>query len=139
MQLDSNMSSVVSSKMPDWAITDVMHGSYQSKNCGLNQFQFLLFVVNYKDKQFLNYSPVNPVLRSASFHGTRELTASSSEEEEEEVALSAEDEDWPILQAPRVFSQFLTPTLLAQDQILNCSIHKIKFNIRLSIVSILLQ
>ncbi|KAG8263181.1 hypothetical protein J6590_038069 [Homalodisca vitripennis] len=47
-------------------------------------------------------SPVNPVLRSASFHGTRQLTASSSdEEEEEEITLSAEDEDWPVLQAPR--------------------------------------
>lgn len=53
-------------------------------------------------------SPVNPVLRSASFHGTRELTVSSSEEEEEEVVLSAEDEEWPVLQAPRVFSQSLT-------------------------------
>lgn len=60
-----------------------------------------------KDKHLLDYSPVNPVLRSASFHGTRELTASSSEEEEEEVVLSAEDEDWPVLQAPRVFSQSL--------------------------------
>ncbi|XP_054282034.1 uncharacterized protein LOC128999496 isoform X2 [Macrosteles quadrilineatus] len=46
-------------------------------------------------------SPVNPVLRSASFHGTHQLTASSSEEEEEEITLSNEDEDWPVLQVPR--------------------------------------
>lgn len=46
-------------------------------------------------------SPVNPVLRSASFHGTRQLVASSSEEDEE-IVLSAEDEDWPGLPAPQV-------------------------------------
>uniref|UniRef100_A0A1B6D2F0 CEP170 C-terminal domain-containing protein n=1 Tax=Clastoptera arizonana TaxID=38151 RepID=A0A1B6D2F0_9HEMI len=46
-------------------------------------------------------SPVNPVLRSASFHGTRQLVVSSSDDEEEEVILSAEEEDWPVLQVPR--------------------------------------
>lgn len=48
-------------------------------------------------------SPVNPVLRSASFHGTRQLTVSSSDDEEE-VVLSGdeeEEEEWPTLQVPR--------------------------------------
>lgn len=50
---------------------------------------------------FCLFSPVNPVLRSASFHGTRQLVASSSEEDEE-IVLSAEDEDWPGIPAPQV-------------------------------------
>lgn len=47
-------------------------------------------------------SPVNPVLRSASFHGTRQLTVSSSDDEEE-IVLSGEEEEeeWPALQVPR--------------------------------------
>ncbi|XP_014249641.1 uncharacterized protein LOC106666749 isoform X2 [Cimex lectularius] len=41
-------------------------------------------------------SPVASVLRSASFHGTRQLSAGpSSSEDEEDITLSAEDEDWP--------------------------------------------
>ncbi|KAL1124545.1 hypothetical protein AAG570_001171 [Ranatra chinensis] len=51
-------------------------------------------------------SPVNSVLRSASFHGTRQLAGvgggPSSSEEDEEITLSAEDEDWPIPQAPKL-------------------------------------
>ncbi|XP_073988640.1 uncharacterized protein isoform X2 [Rhodnius prolixus] len=46
-------------------------------------------------------SPVTAVLRSASFHGTRQLAAPSSSEDDEEETLSAEDEDWPVLQAPK--------------------------------------
>lgn len=46
---------------------------------------------------------MNPVLRSASFHGTRQLTVSSSDDEEE-IVLSGdeEEEEWPVLQVPRV-------------------------------------
>lgn len=81
---------------------------YLTKTSGL-----CLYVIRFKLITHLSlisndlFSPVNPVLRSASFHGTRQLTVSSSDEEEEEITLSAEDEEWPVLQAPKVCSHCL--------------------------------
>ena len=52
------------------------------------------------------FSPVNSVLRSASFHGTRQLGGASSSEEDEELTLSAEEDDYPLPQAPKVLFTF---------------------------------
>jgi hypothetical protein len=53
----------------------------------------------------------NPVLRSASFHGTAGLTPKyiSSEEEEEEVTLSA-DESSPVLGQPQLTAAPMSPS-----------------------------
>lgn len=59
--------------------------------------ELLVFVMNKRLN--LCSSPVNSVLRSASFHTTRQLSgapqSSSEEEDEEEEDMTLSAEDWP--------------------------------------------
>jgi hypothetical protein len=65
-----------------------------------------------KNLQSFVSSMQNPVLRSASFHGTAGLTPkySSSEEEEEEEATLSADESLPVLGQPPLTAAPMSPS-----------------------------